>query len=518
MHGSGGRWQDFLVLGLGCLVFILVGIIVSRKNKSADDYFLAGRNMPGWLVGFSVMATLISSMSFLANPGFAYAENWRQFVPTFGYILACFAGIYLFMPFFRMGHVNSAYEYLEKRFGSWARFYAAAAFLLIQFARVGVILYALCLAIQKMVGLDMVTLILLLGGITAVYTIIGGFEAIIWVDVVQGLAMFIGAFICLPILIHQLPGGFGQIFDVAIPAGKFSLGEMSWNITDKTFLVMLLISPIGWLQIMCTDQTMIQRYIAPKSKREARKSIILGGFLSIPLWIYFFFIGTALYVFYAVVPGKSTGTLIAPEQILPYFIMTEIPAGLAGFVMLGIIGAGMSTLSAVLNATAATMTNDYYRRIFVKNRSERHYLRAGFGFTLLVSIVMIGFALLINSSNSTTLNDLQTYAYSIFGGGLLGLFLLGLLTKSVNSKAAAVATCITVSISCIWTFLATPYAAQLFPAVAKKTPNAFLLSLGSNLIIFLTGLLLSRIFRKPPAKDLTNLTIWSTDSSLKEVE
>lgn len=508
------RWPDLIVLIASFALMICIGGYCARKNKSSESYFLAGRSMPGWVVGFSVMATIISSMSFLANPGFAFKENWRYIVPCIGYIVATFVAIILFMPYFRKGHVSSAYEYLEKRFGPWARFYAALAFLLIQVIRIGVILYAASLAIQAMTGWPMAIVILVFGIVVAVYTIAGGLEAVIWTDLIQGIALIVGAFICLPILVRQLPGGFGQIFEIANANHKFSLGDMNWDFRVKGFWVMLITGPFMWLQIMCTDQSMVQRYCAPKSRAEAKKSLIMGVVMSFPMWLYFFFIGTALFVFYQVFPEKLAVQLEAPEQILPHFILTEVPAGLSGFVIMGLIAAAMSTLDSLINATAATVTTDFYRRIFTRNKEEKHYLAAGRWFSVMFAVIMVSTALFIHFAKTTTLNDIQNYAYSIFGGGLLGLFMLGLLTRSVSSTSAAAATIITFTISSCWVFFGSPIAQERFPEIYSKVPSTFWMGTFSNIIIFGIGIAITYVFGRKTKKQLDNLTIWTSSDGL----
>lgn len=509
------RWPDVIVLVVTFLGLFYIGGYFARKNNSPESYFWAGRKMPGWVVGFSIMATIISSMSFLATPGFAYAENWRYFPPSFGYIFSTILAIYIFMPFFRMGHVNSAYEYLERRFGYWARSYGALCFLMIQICRIGVILYAVSLAVQRMTNWNMALVILLFGITVAFYTIAGGLEAVIWTDVIQGLALIIGALICLPIIIYQIPGGIGQLFDVAMADNKFSVGDMSWDFKIKGFWVMVLTAPFGWSAAACTDQSTIQRYCAPKSRREAVKSLLIGVVLSVPLWAYFSFVGTALYVFYKVVPGK-TAILEAPEQIFPHFILTEVPAGLTGFVLVGLIAAAMSTIDTLINSSAATVTTDFYRRLFVKHRDEKHYLAAGRYFSVFFSVIAISTALLIHFASTGTLNDLQNYGYAIFGGGLFGLFLLGFLTKRVDSITAASATFITFILTCLWVFFITPWSKEYFPSIADKTPDIFWSGIISNLVLFSSGFVLALIFRRKSKKDLANLTVWTMDKKFSE--
>ena len=219
------RGPDLAVIGLNLAVMVWIGVYCARKSKSSDAYFLAGRNMAGWVVGMSMMATIVSSMTFLATPGFTYSENWRYMPANFTYLLAAIPGLLLFMPLFRRGGFRSAYEYLEKRFGTWARLYAGGAFILFQMFRLGVILYAVCLPIKAMTGFSLPWVIVIFGVLVATYTIAGGLEAVIWTDLIQGFALILGGIICLPIIFGMVPGGFGQVMGVALADGKLSVGS-----------------------------------------------------------------------------------------------------------------------------------------------------------------------------------------------------------------------------------------------------------------------------------------------------
>ena len=193
LAASTARWPDLLVIALMLCVMVAIGIYCARKTRSAEDYFLANRSMKGWVVGFSLMATIISSMTFLGMPGATYGKDWR-FMPAHAlYLLPAILGYLVFMPFFRRGHVLSAYEYLERRFGTWARLYGAVAFIMTHLFRMGLILYAVSIPFQQMSGLSLPVVITTLGILVAIYTIAGGLEAVIYTDVLQGIALIIGA-------------------------------------------------------------------------------------------------------------------------------------------------------------------------------------------------------------------------------------------------------------------------------------------------------------------------------------
>jgi SSS family solute:Na+ symporter len=263
-----------------------------------------------------------------------------------------------------------------------------------------------------------------------------------------------------------------------------------------------------FLQIMSTDQMTVQRYSAMKTDREARKGVILGAFSAVSVWLYFTFVGTALYVFYNHFPTPELSGL-APEQVFPFFILTQMPAGLAGLIVSGLLAAAMSTLDSSINASAATVTTDFYRRLFAPDREEAHYVRVGRWLSVAFGAVMIGAALTIYLTRTETLMDLQSLLMSILSGGLLGLFLLGFLTRRVDSRSAAVATVCVVAGVCLWVFVGSETGTRLWPALAGIFPDRFWIIVLANVALLGLGYLISWLPRKGTARDLKNLTVWT---------
>ena len=507
------RWPDLGVIGFNFLLLVGIGIYCSRKNVSAEAYFLANRSMPGWVVGVSLMATLISSMTSLGIPALTYVEDWRYMPAQFTYLIAVWLAVLFFMPLFRRGHVRSAYEYLELRFGTWARLYAAGVFVLFQMFRLSVILYAVCLPIETMSGISLPWIILFFGTVVATYTIVGGLEAVIWTDLIQGIALMAGGLIGLPIIIGLLPGGADQLISVAIEDGKVSVGSTAFSWSEQTLWVIILVYFSHFVQMMCTDQMTVQRYCAMKTDRDARRGLWLGGLLTVPVLACFAFIGTAIYVLYKQFPEPALANLL-PEQVFPYFILTRVPAGVAGFVIAGLLSAAMSTLDSSINASAATVTNDFYRRLMASDRSEAHYLKVGRWLSAVFGVIMISLALMIHLTRSQALMDLQTLMFSIMGGGLLGLFLLGFLTCRVDSRVALIATVGTMLSVCIWVFADSETGQRLVPSLAEVLPNKFWISVLSNVFVFALAYALSLLLTGPRKKDLTDLTDWTRVQSL----
>jgi len=512
MSGNLLRWPDLIIIILSFAGVLVLGPIFSRKNKSAEGYFLASREMPGWLVGFSLMATIISSMTFLATPGFTYKADW-QYMPThFTYLIAAVLAIHIFMPFFRRGHVNSAYQYLEMRFGLWARVYAGAGFILFQIVKAAIVLYAVSLPFEAMTGLSVPLFILILGAVVGFYSIMGGLKAILWADFVQGVLLIIGGGICLPIIIYMLPGGFSEIISVAKADGKMAMGSMSLSFHEKTFWVMMLNHVFWYSHLMCSDQMAVQRYTATRTAKEAKKSILITVYTTVPVWVYFTFLGTALYVFYKAFPEEQLQEMVA-EQVFPFFILTRLPVGISGLVIAGLGASAMSTLSSVVNSTAQTLTNDFYRRLLVKKKDELHYLHAGRWFTFLFVVLSMAIALIIHWTRTEALVNIQQMFITILSGGLLGLFMLGFLTKRVDNVSALVATGITTGSICFWLFVKSAAGRALMPTIADKLPDDFMINVLSNLFIFGFGYLFAVVFRRKNVKNLENLTIWTSSKN-----
>ena len=235
------RLGDLLALVLYFVAMALMGVYFARKNKSTEDYFLGNRSFPGWAVGLSMLGTSISSVTFLALPAAAYALDFRQFAQSLGILAAAGMAYYFFIPFFRRGRMTSAFEYLEARYGSGVRCYAAVSFIILQFVRLATILYLIALPMAEMTGFPLFAIIAVTGIVVGGYTVFGGFEAVIWTDVVQTILLLGGGVLCFTLIAFKMPGGFAQIFDIGMEYHKFSLGPMSFALNDRTFLVTLLV-------------------------------------------------------------------------------------------------------------------------------------------------------------------------------------------------------------------------------------------------------------------------------------
>ncbi len=297
-------WTVLIVYFAGTMS---IGFYFCGKSRSTESFTAAGGSLPGWVVGLSIFATYLSSISYLALPGKSYAEDWNPFVFSLAIPVATWIAVRWFLPYYRASGEVSAYALLEHRFGLWARIYASVFYLLTQIARMGIVMYLMALPMAVIFGWDIRIIIICTGLSVTLYSFVGGIIAVIWADAIQAMVLLAGAVICLIVMWLGIDGGPATVLEVAGAEGKFSLGELglnmqagivSFDFAQATILVVLLYGLFINLQNFGIDQSYVQRYIASSSDREARKSLWLGGILYIPVSAIFFMIGTTLFVYY----------------------------------------------------------------------------------------------------------------------------------------------------------------------------------------------------------------------------
>ena len=509
---------DLVIIFVYLLSMVLVGFYFSRKNKSSDQFTKASGSIPGWAIGLSIYATFLSSNTFLGVPGKAFGSNWNAFVFSISMPFAAMIASKYFVPFYRNTGEISAYTHLEKRFGPWARTYTVICFLLTQLARMGSIFFGIALSLQALIGFPMSTIMIVMGICIILYTVLGGMEAVIWTEVVQGVIKTLGALLILYLIVAEMPGGVKGIIDIGNDNQKFSLGSLSPDLTESTFWVVLFYGFFINLNNFGMDQNYIQRYHTAKSAKEASKSVWLCVALYVPASLLFFIIGASLFAYYHIHPeltniikqqvaGERLGvhasatdisTLAATltpadygDKVMPHFMVTKIPTGLVGLIVSAILSAAMSTISSGMNASATVFTMDIYKRYFRPNLSDRGKLRALYAFTvffgvlgLITGIAMIGVKSLL---------DIWWELSGIFAGGMLGLFLLGMISKRTKSAEAFTATLIGIIVILWMTF--SNYLPAKYEFLRNPLHKNMVIVVGT-LTIFLVGLLLTAKNRK----------------------
>lgn len=407
-----------------------------RSRKGAAAFTAAEGSLPTWVVGMSIFATFVSSISFLGLPGDAYKGNWNPFVFSLSIPIATWLAAKVFIPLYRSVNSVSAYHYLEMRFGYWARCYVAVCYLLTQLARIGSILLLLALPLNTMFGWDIQTIIICTGIATLIYTLLGGIAAVVWTDAIQGIILIVGALACAAILTFTMPEGPGQLFEIAAAHGKFSLGSFSLSLTEPTFWVVLIYGLFVNMQNYGIDQNYVQRYMTTKSTAEAVKSTLFGGLLYIPVSLVFVYIGTALFSYYTAQPELlPAGT--PSDQVFPWFIVHGLPTGLTGLVVASLFSAGMSTVATSINSSATIVLTDFAKRLSKKELTEKQNMGTLYATSFVVGTLGIVVGLLMMRIDGVL--DAWWKLASIFSGGMLGLFLLGVVCKTVRRVHAVVA-------------------------------------------------------------------------------
>ena len=521
---------DWWVLLAYFIATLGVGLFLSRGSRTSEAFTAANRSLPGWACGLSIFATFLSSISFLALPGKSFGSNWMPFAFSLSLPLATWIAVKWFLPFYRASGEVSAYAHLEHRFGPWARVYASTFYLLTQIARIAMVMYLMALPMAVIMGVPIAGVLVVTGIVVTLYAFVGGIVAVIWTDALQAIVLVGGALACLALMIHHLPGGASELLRVAADHEKFSLGSMGlddWS--RQTFWVVLLNGLFVNLQNFGIDQSYVQRYIASSSESEARKSVWLGGLLYLPVSAVFFLIGTALFAFYLSRPAdlmevrESVATQKLMRQgydpsaadfgsavsakaatlsnadigdgVFPHFIGKHLPSGVTGLLIAAVFAAGMSTISTSLNSAATVLHSDFFLRFFRPDADDSASLGLLRWATLAFGVIgtSVSFLLL----NVASALDAWWTLSSIFSGGILGLFLLGMLCRRATNPAAMAAVfCGLIVIT--WITLSN---AGLWPAsvdFARSPFHSFLAIVLGTTVILLGGVAFSPLLPGKP--------------------
>ena len=424
---------DFIVFIVYLAGILGIGSYFYSKNKTPDAFTLGNHSVPAWVVSLSFFATFVSSISYLALPGNAYQGDWSAFTFSLSIPVAAIIAVKVFIPLYRKVQSPSAYTYLEQRFGLWARVYASTMYLLTQLMRVGTILYLMALTLHTLFNWNLVTIIMATGGIVAIYSLLGGIQAVVWTDAIQAIVLIAGALICVAYLLSGMPEGPGQVLSMAASSGKLSLGSFDWSLSQPTFWVIMVYGIFINLQNYGIDQNYVQRYMIARTEKEARKSAFWGGMLYVPVSLMFLFIGTCLYAYYHAGVADLPADLLNGErgdQVFPYFIVNQLPAGMTGILIASIFAAGMSTISTSFNSAATVILTDFVARMARNPATEKQKMMVLYLSTAAVAV--IGIAIGVAMINVRSALDAWWKLASVFSGGMLGLFLLGVFSRFQN--------------------------------------------------------------------------------------
>lgn len=497
---------DYLIIAVFLTISVCMGFLFARRQKNTSSYFTAGGSIPSWAIGISIMATLISSVTFLAYPGEGFTSNWIRLVQGLMVPLVLVAIIGFVVPLFRRVIKLSTYEYFEKRFGFFARLYCSFAFTLTHFTKMGTVFFLLSLAIGKMVGMDTTLVLWILGISIIVLTLLGGIEAVVWLDVIQGLLLMAGGVICLSILLLSPEGGPAAVWNVAKENGRIGFGPFNWDFTRLTFWVMAINGIFYALQKYGTDQTIVQRYLTAKSDRGARKAALIGVFLSVPVWALFMFIGTALFSYYRLTADPLPQG-INPDAVFPWFIMTRLPVGITGLIISALLAAAVSSLDSDLNSISAVVMDDYYNR-WIPGASEKRRMLMSRLFILLAGLGAMGIATLYIKTDTEGVLETVFSLYAIFSGGIAGIFILGVFSQRANKKGVytGIAACILFTAWALLTSvpMGTEGKERIFLDMGKFNfrHHSYMIGVYSHLIVIVVGYFASFLFPGKPV-DIT---------------
>lgn len=429
---------NLTVLVVYLLAMVGVGVYFMNKNKNTDDYFRGGQQMAWWAAGCSIFATMLSSITFMAIPAKAYAQDWVYLMGNMMILGVAPIAVYMALPFFRRIDATSAYEYLEKRFNRPVRLSASALFTLFHIFRMAIVMSLAGLALAVVTPMSASQCVLIMGVLSILYCTLGGVEAVIWTDTIQTVVLLGGAILCLVLMITGTEGGFVQTLSTAADADKLHAFNFHLDATSANLAVwVVILGAVGQnFSSYTSDQAVVQRYMTTPDERRAARSIWFAAGLAIPASFLFYGLGAGLYVFYGAHPEKLDPTFTT-DQIFPLFILNETPVGIAGLIVAGIFAAAQSTVSTSMNSTATAVVTDFLRP-FNACQSERAYLNAARALTLTFGIAGTCIGLVFVDPSIKSLFDEFLKVIGLFMGVLGGLFALGILTRRANGPGALI--------------------------------------------------------------------------------
>ncbi len=500
------HWIDTLIVAISVLFTICTGFYFSRRQKSSDRYFSGSKTIPAWAIGISIFATLLSSVTFLAYPAAAYKSNWILLVQGLMVPIVLVGLIGIIIPLFRKVIRLSTYEYFERRFGFFARMYSSLAFMLTHFSKMGTVLYLVSIALASFTHFPVLTIMLCLSFAIITLTMLGGMEGVIWMDVVQGFLLVGGGLLCLGILLFRPVAGPVETMHQAFNMGKIGVGPYNFSLSTLTIWVMIINGAFYALQKYATDQTIVQRYLAARSDKDAKKAAYIGVFASVSVWTLFMLIGSLLYVFY------HTGTASLPkditaDKVFPYFISTELPVGVVGLVLSALVAAALASLQSDLNCLSAIGVEDYFQRL-KPDCTDKQRLNMGRILVFAGGLIMMTVAYLFVQWQGEGVLGIVFGLYAIFSAGIVGIFLLGVVSRRANKQGLHIGIAACVLFTAYAVLTTTKVGDHLMVDLHKFNfpHHKYMLGVYSHIIVFVVGYVASLFFKSEPAD--IHLTIY----------
>jgi SSS family transporter len=450
-----GTIDAFIVAGYLAAVTLL-GVLAGGKQRNSSEYFLGGRDIPWWAACFAIVATETSTLTFISIPGLAYLTNLNFLQVTLGYLLGRIAVSFLFLPSYFRGDLSTAYQFLGERFGPRARRTASVTFMFTRVLADGVRLFATAIPLAILLrgseawsswsqeGIYVFSIVVM-AGLTFAYTTVGGIRAVIWTDVVQ-MVIYLGAAVAAGVLLSgMIPGGWEAAARLAAPGGKLEIFHLGASGAAGGFFsdpYTLAAGLAGGMTLSMashgTDQLIVQRLLTVRTLAGAQRALIWSGVIVIVQFVIFLAVGILLYGYYG---GASLADLgvIKADEIFPKFIIEKMPSGLSGLIIAGLLAAAMSTLSGSVNSLASATYSDLYLPMAASAPPAERQLSLSRRFSMAWSVVLVGVAVFFIYAGSKVLVEIALGVASFTYGGLLGLFLLGRLSRTVAERHAIAA-------------------------------------------------------------------------------
>jgi SSS family solute:Na+ symporter len=450
---------DLGLVAIYLAAITLFGLQFRSKDRSLKNYFLADRRIPWWAIALSIVAAETSTLTIISVPGLAYTGDWGFLQIVLGYLLGRIVVCILFLPRYFRGELMTAYEVIGQRFGPRLHKLTAFLFLFLRAAAEGVRVFAVSIVVGIAIGTGDVISIAIICALTLVYTLEGGMAAVIWTDSVQMLLYIAGTIVSVAMLGHLVPGGWHSIHTIAATSHKLTIFHFAFSLTTTyTFWAGALGGCFLTMASHGTDQLMVQRLLAAKNLRESRIALLSSGVVILVQFVLFLAIGTGLYCFYGAHGNGIAAS--SPDRIFPTFIVQELPRGVSGLMVAAILAAAMSNLSAAVNSLSSSSMVDFYLS-WRPSANEREHARVSRSATLLWALIL--FVLALMSRGGGHVVEVGLSIASVAYGALLGVFLLGTLSKGATEMGAIVGMVGGLVLNiCLW-----------------KQPHTLLLSLGN---------------------------------------
>jgi sodium-coupled monocarboxylate transporter 8/12 len=431
-------WLDYSVFVAYLLATVAIGTLFFKGQRDLNEYLLAGRGMGSVVVAMTVLAALFSGISFLAAPSEGYANGPVFYLVNLGFFIATPLTTLVVLPFYYNSKFFTAYQYLEERFSVQVRTVSSASFIARVLLWLGAATYAPALALEQATGMPLWVTILVTGALTTFYTTLGGMRAVIWTDVMQLIVLVGGQLTIALVAISRVPGGISKVIELGHAGGRLDL-SLSLDPTVRVTLWGLLIGAAFMSLVqMATDQVSVQRYLTAKNLKTAQRGLWLKLAMTLPVTFVFYGTGLVLYAFYHVHGDPlEAGKITKADQILPYFVVTELPRGFPGVFIAAIYAASMSTISAGINSLTSASLVDFYQRLWKRpDLSEHNQLKIARWLTFAYGAVVIVLAFLVQHLG--TLLEATNKVISLVGGPLIGLFFLGILVRRATARGALI--------------------------------------------------------------------------------